>query len=326
MGSDSERNETESAALKSTEESPQRKSRTLALSFSGREALWTAVLLHLIILLLPQSFNPFTWFQVEYEQVPPEPIAMNFTQPVPEPETEITDQPENQRAITPERSEAEPETDQPTIRGETNLRALETPPRQMRESSPSSRPENVRETGEQRAEPTPQQPDPRDALEEAEARERSRLLAEALEEGPEVEPSDFPILYDNEKPSGAEYSEGMIQFDTYNWNYEPYRARMLRKIYVNWVPKLRTISYFLLGRPGLTVFRFRIQADGSVTQLQLLRPAQYPNYDRAADYAIMAPYWSMITPFPPLPANFPEKDLGVTIGFYVNMEPPSRNR
>ena len=143
---------------------------------------------------------------------------------------------------------------------------------------------------------------------------------------PAIRPNEIPIQYNNDKSSSAEFVEGNIQFDTYNWNYEPYKDKMLRKIYENWVPKLRTVSYFFLGKPGITVWRFRIQRDGSVVAMQLLQAAEPPNYDEAAEHGITAPYWNSPKPFPPLPAHFPNKDLGVTIGFYVNTELPTRGR
>jgi hypothetical protein len=297
---------------------------------SGREALWVAVLLHLILLFLPQSFNPFALFWRDMPVARPEPITFDFKQPEqlqPEQQTELTEQPEKHEAITPERSDDPPETKQPTVQGQTNFKTLETPPQSRQSQQEPREQQRALDTGEQRAEQRVEQavrePSPREQLE---ALERSRRLTEALEETPALNPADFPAVYNNPKPSSADSVDGMIQFDTYDWNYEPYRARMLRKIYENWVPKLYTISYFLLRKPGLTVWRFRIQRDGSVTMMQLLNEAQFANYDKAAEYAILAPYWSISTSFPPLPPGFPERDLGVTIGFYVNMDIPSRER
>jgi hypothetical protein len=288
-------------------------------NFSVREALWIAILLHLVILILPQSANPFVLFWRELEPVQPEPITFAIKQP-PEPESEITRQPEKQRAISPEKLEGPPETEQPTMRGQTNLKALESPPAGS-EQTPASRSSSA-ETGLKKSESLrdliPRNPEEK-ALEKAEQRRR---LAEALENPRIFKPSDFPIIYDSPKPSKADYLDNIIRFDTYNWNYVPYRDKLIRKLYYYWVPKLDNLSYFRLGYTGVSVYRFVIRRDGSLRQVELFEPAAVAPYDMAARHAIVSPYPGLVTAFEPLPDDFPKNELTVTVGFFVNMKAP----
>lgn len=302
---------------------------------SVREAFWLAMLLHLILLFLPQSFNPFALFWKEKEVVAAEPITMRFRQPEqPEKQTEITDQQEKQRAITPEESQEQPKTDQPTVHGQTNLKALESPPPRQQPSTPPQpreKVERVEETGEEQADEIQKEkeeikteqettrPDPQRLA-------RSQRALEAAENFQNRPISDIPIQYNNPEPSSAEHVDGMIQFDTYNWDYEPYKAKMMRKLYREWVPKLYQIGFFMMGEPGRTVISFQIMRDGSVRALILRDGATIASYDVAARHSIEALYPGLTTEFPPLPPGFPKEYLGVTIGYFVNMDPDENKR
>ena len=297
-------------------------------NFSGREALWIAILFHLIILMLPQSINPFALFWRDFVPAQPEPIKFTVKQPeqpIEEPQSEITEQPEEQKAITPEKSPYPPETDQPTVRGETNLKALESPPQQQQVQPQRSIPP-PRDTGPRKTERERIVPREQETIQNQQAQERSQKLAEALKDMPNLKPSEFPITYNNRKPSSADFLDNVVQFDTYDWNYEPYRDRMLRKLYYYWVPKLRSISYFRLMYPGRSVFRFIIRKDGSLATVQLIDPATNKPYDLAAEHAIVSPFFGLATPFPKLPLGFPKDTLGVTVGFFVNMDIPEKRR
>jgi TonB family protein len=116
----------------------------------------------------------------------------------------------------------------------------------------------------------------------------------------------------------------MIQFDTYDWDYVPYRDLMLLKIYRYWVPQLRGTWQFNMGQAGRTIIKFTILRDGSVINVQLLDGSGIIQYDQAANYSIVQPYPGRFTAFPALPEHFPKSSLTVTIGFFVNMELPNR--
>lgn len=299
-------------------------------NFSMREALWIAILLHLLILLVPQNLIPFILFASQPALPEPEPISFNLArQPEQEPQSQPEDNrvaaPEELEARTPERSDAQAETRDPTSEGITNLKRFEAPqsqpeperseeqlapaesgPESVEDAQPAERPNNSE---------TPE-------LSEEELKELSDRLAEELK-NPQFRLSDVPAVFNQPKPSSAEEGlDGIIQFDTYAWDWVPYRDLMLLKLYREWVPVLRRNMYFRLGRPGLTIYRFVITRDGSVHQLDLLRPAEVGQYDEAAQHAIVSFYPGRETAFPPLPDHFPKETLVVTIGFYVNTYAP----
>lgn len=298
--------------------------------------MWLAILLHLIFLFLPQSMNPFLLFWKDFEQPVPEPIKFTFTPPQETPkeeEYEITEQPELQKAKTLEKSEEPPETKQPEAKGLTNFKTMEAPPTTVPKemSQPEKQEQTPKETGKEKAEEPKKEVEKKtseEALEYQRKMEEKRAenLAQALKEYPNLQPSDLPMTYDNDKPSSADEAENFIQFDTYDWNYEPYRAKMIRKLYRFWVPKLYEITFFRMGRPGQTVYRFYIRRDGSIRTMELLRPAENVPYDQAASHAIRAPYPGLGTAFPALPLTFQKDELGVTIGFYVNTDSKSRGK
>lgn len=296
--------------------------------FSVREAFWLAILVHLVFLLLPQSFNPFALFWRDHEPVAAEPITLRFREPE-EQQTELTEQPEKQKAITTETRPEPPETDQPIADGMTNQKVFERPPQQQPRPRPDpqreQQPEKVEDMGEQRAEKPAEEPEPAEEQAPDPQREiRRERLRDALQEYQDRPINDVPLTFDNDRSTSAEEMEGTVQFDTYNWNYQPYQARMLRKIYREWVPKLYQIGFFRMGEAGRTVISFRIEQDGRVTALILRDGARIQSYDQAAQFAIEAPYPGLATEFPPLPFDFPKEFLGVTIGFYVNMEVPEQ--
>jgi len=299
------------------------KSRRGIRALTVREAVLIAVLLHVIILSLPQSVNPFLFFQ--YTPIPAVPEPLNFSvTPPQENEPDLQAAPEEQDAVTPERTEAEPQTRDPQNEGITNLRRLEAPQSSAEATPPSSRPADI---GSETVEPpeSPVEPDirPESQPDPERIEELGNRLAEAMR-NPQFDLSDIPAVFDNELPTSADEAEGVIAFDTYEWDYIPYRDLLLLKLYRFWVPRLEPIPYFRMGLPGLTVYRFVIGRDGSLLHVQKLRPSEREQYDLAARYAIVAPYPGRIAAFPPLPDHFPKQTLTVTVAFYVNMRAPNR--
>jgi outer membrane biosynthesis protein TonB len=309
-------------------------------NFSIREAFWLAILLHLVFLLLPQAFNPFALFWKDAERLAAEPIELRFDQPQQQEQLteEIIQQEEEQEAKTPEKTEEPPQTDQPRNEGTTNLKSLEAPPAQpqlqeeQQESIPRPREEPVEQIGDEKAdervETEDQKSEPQETkpeMTEAEKLEQRRRVQEAARSFQNMPLSDVPIEYDNDLPTSAEEMQGVIQFDTYNWNYEPYRAKMIRKIYREWVPKLYQIGFFRMGEPGRTLLSFRIEKNGRVTALLVQDGARVASYDLAAQHSVEAKYPGLATEFPPLPLGFPKDFLGVSIGYFVNMKVPGRD-
>ena len=305
-------------------------------NFSGREAMWLAILLHLIFLFLPQSMNPFLLFWKDFEAPRPEPIAFTFKPPIEQPQEEqpeITEAPEKHEAVTTEKSQEPPETKQPQVQGQTNQKTMEAPPATRPEvmSQPEKQEQTPKETGKERSEEPKKEMEKKTSEEALEyqrklEKQRAENLAKALKDFPNLQPSEMEMTYNNDRPSSADEVDNFIQFDTYDWNYEPYRAKMIRKLYRFWVPKLYEITFFRMGAPGQTVYRFYIRRDGSIRTMELLRPSDHVPYDQAASHSIRAPYPGLSTAFPALPVTFHKEELGVTIGFFVNTERRSKGR
>jgi outer membrane biosynthesis protein TonB len=293
----------------------------LPKNFSGREALWIAILLHLVFLFLPQAM-----VMMQEAVAPPEaePLKFNFKQPD-EPLSNVTEEPEEHKATTTEQTELPPETDQPNAPGTTNQRTMESlPQQQAAQPSPDQKPAEKQE----RIDPLQalrqqRYVEQRRQQEEAEAAKQSEALKEAIQQDlNNFRPAEVPLTYNNQKSSSAEV-DSFIQFDTYDWSYEDYQARMIRKLYQYWVPKLQTIGIFNLGKPGRTIVKFHINLDGSLRTVELITASGKRAYDIAANHAIISPFPGFDTAFPALPLGFPKETLGVTVGFFVNMDMPN---
>ena len=290
--------------------------------FTMRTAVLMAVLLHLIIMLLPQGVANLLFFTSQPEVVRAEPLRFNV-QPPPEQfeEPDLVPADETHDAVTPRQPESEPQTPDPYSEGQTNIKRLQTPQAEG-QPEPSSRQQATETSLSKQFEFEQPQPTPEELAEREEQRqaEISKRLGEVLEQ-PLLD-GDIPIHYDQRRPSSADPVEGMIQFDTYDWDYIPYRDLMLLKIYRYWVPQLRGTWQFNMGHAGRTIIRFTILRDGSVINVQLLDGSGIIQYDQAANYAIIQLYPGEATAFPPLPDHFPKRTLTVTIGFFVNTTLP----
>ena len=288
-------------------------------------ALLIAALVHILILVLPLSIISLLFFSSQPEVVRAEPLTFELE---PQQQQEPPDKvaaPEAHDAATPEPPQEQPETPDPTFAGETNLKRLEAP-RNQGQPQPTTPRESTAESGERMVDTEPElSPEEAQRLEEERRTEISEKLGEVLEQ-PLIKDSDFPVIYNQNRPSSSDPVEGLVQFDTYEWDYVPYRDLMLLKIYREWVPKLRGLSYFNLGQPGRTVIRFQITREGEAINVTLLDGSGIMQYDQAADYAILAPYPGRAAAFPALPEHFPKQRLTVTIGFFVNMTPDGSER
>ena len=260
-------------------------------------ALLIAALIHLLVLVLPLSIASLIFFSSPPQVVHAEPLTFELEPQQQQQPPDKVAAPEEHDAVTPEPPTEEPETPDPTFAGETNLKRLEAPSN-TGQPQPTMPRESAADSGERMVEAEPElSPEEAERLEEERRSEISEKLGEVLEE-PLIKDGDFPVIYNQNRPSSSDPVEGMIQFDTYEWDYVPYRDLMLLKIYRFWVPKLRGLSYFNLGQPGRTVIRFQITRQGEAINVTLLDGSGIMQYDQAADYAILAPYPGRASAFP----------------------------
>jgi outer membrane biosynthesis protein TonB len=107
---------------------------------------------------------------------------------------------------------------------------------------------------------------------------------------------------------------GEYAFSTRAWDYEPYWHHMRRKLYAAWNPPAAYRIYGILDG-GWTLVRAVIERDGTVSSAQILDTQGHESLHRSSFAAMRG-----AAPFRPLPADFPEENLVVTVRF-VYMPP-----
>lgn len=123
---------------------------------------------------------------------------------------------------------------------------------------------------------------------------------------PSLFPTDDRIAeltrkYETEAPKGE--IGKTLQLNTSELKYQRYLIDMKRKIEFYWdYPELASRN----GWQGSLKLSFRINRDGTVTDILLERSSGYPSLDDAAITALR-----LASPFPPFPANFDIKDLNI---------------
>ncbi|MEA1996486.1 MAG: hypothetical protein U9N45_02565 [Gemmatimonadota bacterium] len=156
-----------------------------------------------------------------------------------------------------------------------------------------------------------------DALRELEA--LSRLAPQPQKEKPfsrpaapqpESQPPAAPSMPryrspDSRAPMGADF-----QLSTYAWNWAPYLKELKKRIESNIYPPPAFYMGMVRGR---TFLRFKIQQDGSMTGFELIGYAGHESLMNTSVNSIEAS-----VPFLPLPSDFPDDFLGITVGFYYN--------
>lgn len=96
-----------------------------------------------------------------------------------------------------------------------------------------------------------------------------------------------------------------VQLDVENFCCPQYIERMLEQIDRNWNSNHGTL--------GSTVMRFTIQRDGTISDVRASRPSGHVALDFAAERALFLT--NQLNRLPPLPAEFPNRTLTVTLTF-----------
>lgn len=110
---------------------------------------------------------------------------------------------------------------------------------------------------------------------------------------------------------------GGVSFNTLEWDFAPYAIELKRRIAERWYPPIAFTYGGLYG--GVTVLRFRIALDGTLTGPELVSGAEHSSLDTAAINAV-----TLAAPFRALPDGFPEAHLEVTFSFHYLLGPRSR--
>jgi TonB family protein len=106
--------------------------------------------------------------------------------------------------------------------------------------------------------------------------------------------------------------QGAISFNTYNWDFAPYMLAMKKTIESNWNPPFAFTHMGAIS--GVNRFRFTVLPDGRVKNIQMLESNAHYSLDQSSSMAIEGS-----SPFMPLPQNFPEENLIVTVTFSYNI-------
>lgn len=99
---------------------------------------------------------------------------------------------------------------------------------------------------------------------------------------------------------------GDFALSTYEWEWAPYWLAFKRKLNRVWYAPP---AYYELGLIyGHTILRFKISRDGNISDLEVLRQVGHSSLQISSVSAIQA-----VFPFLPLPTNFPDEYLEVTV-------------
>ena len=99
---------------------------------------------------------------------------------------------------------------------------------------------------------------------------------------------------------------GDISLSTYKWEWAPYIFKMKQKLYRVWTaPPAYTQMGIIYGQ---TVLHLRIQRDGTMTGLEVLKHDGHVSLQISSENAMHA-----LFPFDRLPDNFPDRELELTI-------------
>jgi TonB family protein len=103
-----------------------------------------------------------------------------------------------------------------------------------------------------------------------------------------------------------------FQFDSKGVDFGSWLRRFKAQVYRNWL-----IPYAAMALHGHTVLRFTIHKDGSISDLIVLQPSSVDAFTKAAFNAIKAS-----NPTVPLPQEYPDESMVMTVIFYYNEMPP----
>ncbi len=293
-------------------------------AISRREGVVLSVLVHGLMVLLLLFAPSLAWLlparNVESTPPPPEerprprPDAPRFVvveplrdipAPTPPPQAEASDV--DRRAQAPKLAER-PENPLPFARGDSVERVEAAPEERAMgrgpepEPAPPATPPAEDRTALPEAAEAP--PAPRDA---AATRPQGGALGEALRDLQKyVQRESF-----NNQQGGVNEFGPAIQFDTKGVEFGPWIRRFVAQVKRNWfVPNA---AYAMRGR---VILQFNVHKDGSITDVNIVRPSEVDSFNRSAYNAIVAS-----NPTQPLPPEYPADKAFFTVTFFFNESP-----
>jgi outer membrane biosynthesis protein TonB len=121
------------------------------------------------------------------------------------------------------------------------------------------------------------------------------------------------------RSEAAEGEDGALQFGDYSfstraWDYEPYWYYMRERLYANWHPPAAYKDYGII-QGGWTLVRAVLDRQGHLINARIVGENGHASLHPASFAAMQG-----AAPFRPLPADFPEDSLVVTVRF-IYMRP-----
>ena len=114
-------------------------------------------------------------------------------------------------------------------------------------------------------------------------------------------------------PQGGQDTPGAsIQFDTKGVEFGPWLRRFVGRVRRAWFIPMAAYSM-----RGHVVIQFNIHRDGTITDVNVVKPSNIESFTVAAYNAIVG-----ASPVDPLPPEYPSEQAFFTVTFYYNEQPP----
>lgn len=284
-----------------------------------------SIILHLILFVLLFEFNLFAFSEVTKPETP-DPLELVFEQqpPVSKQEVELPEKfyeivenpnatkenPQNTNMLSTVSSVSRAPIIQPG-----QIHAIPGSPDEMSEQ------EKLKNTEDNQQDVLNSPDKSLLAYRENRTFDRSVLTGKKQEQTPEVEKTREKRGETSNRPRGFEADlVGDFALSTYEWEWAPYWLAFKRKLNRVW---FAPPAYYELGLIyGNTILRFKITRDGRIYDLKVLRQVGHSSLQQSSVSAIQA-----VFPFLPLPDNFPNEYLEVTIKMiYPNLRELSAAR
>jgi TonB family protein len=134
-------------------------------------------------------------------------------------------------------------------------------------------------------------------------------LLSPFQERPEIKAEYTRLLA--KYPNVGQSFGPSFQFDTKGVDFVSWMRGFRAQLYGNWL-----IPYAAMTLHGHTVLRFTIHRDGAISDLVVVQPSGVDAFTKAAVNAIKAS-----DPTVPLPSQYPDERMVMTIIFYYNENP-----
>jgi TonB family protein len=296
-------------------------------AISRREGVIWSVVFHALVLVVVLFGPSLPWFQPTPEELEAqrqerlrdleEARRQNrfvFVQPRvdipalrPPPRAELSDQ--DRRAEAPQRAET-PANPLPFSRGESSERT-ESAEVERKQGPETPTPPDV----------TPPQPQPEEQV--ARALPQTELGVRPAPQLSRPAPGALGDALRNlqryvqnqtfRNPQGGVNDPGSdIQFDTKGVEFGPWVRRFIAQVRRNWFIPSAAMNF-----RGRVVIQFNIHKSGRITDVVVAQPSNIEAFNRAAFNAIVGS-----DPTEPLPPEYPDPMMFITVTFYYNEQPP----